>query len=89
MTYTPRFNYTPERSAKECVWLWPTVVHRAARGQDQDFALKIEQQALRPDWEPSPLQLGFMRDMVERYAPEGIRLDPEMIALAAAVGALG
>ncbi|GAB1379918.1 hypothetical protein [Pararhodobacter aggregans] len=89
MTYTPRFNYIPERTAEECLWLWPTVVHRAAPGQDQDFALKIEQQAMRPDWEPSPLQLGFMRRLVSLYAPDGTRLDPEMLALAAAVRALG
>lgn len=75
--------FAPERSAEECLWLWPTVWHRANGSQDQDFADRIEQQAKRPDWEPSPMQLDLMRRMVNHYAPDGIRLDPELIAMVA------
>lgn len=81
MTYIPRYA-PPERSAAECLWLWPTVVFRAAPGQDADFAHRIELQALRPGWEPSTMQLSLMRRMVKHYVPDGIRLDPELAGMA-------
>ncbi|WP_146161897.1 hypothetical protein [Pseudogemmobacter blasticus] len=77
----PRPLFAPERTAEECLWLWPTVLIRSGEtGQDQDFADRIMQQAQRPGWEPSPLQLDLMRRMVKHYCPDGIRLDPDLIA---------
>lgn len=84
MVYTPHV-IIPELTAEECIWLWPSVIHRAADGQDCDFADKIDQQSMRPDWEPSPMQLDLMRRMVRHYVPDGIRLDPDLIDMAAAV----
>ncbi|WP_323009823.1 hypothetical protein [Paracoccus sp. (in: a-proteobacteria)] len=83
MTY--RSIFAPERSAAECLWLWPTVLHRAAPGQDHDFADRIDHQAARKGWEPSPMQLALMRRMVDHYVPDGIRVDPELIDMAEAV----
>jgi hypothetical protein len=76
--------FAQQKSVAECLWLWPTVIHRASYRQDADFAARIDQQSQRPDWEPSPMQLNLMRRMVEHYVPDGIRLDPEMIELAGA-----
>ena len=72
--------FMPERSEAECLWLWPTVLLRVApAGQDYDFAHRIMQQSSRPGWSASPMQLDLMRRMVKHYAPEGIRLDPDLI----------
>jgi hypothetical protein len=83
MVFVPRA-FTAERSTAECLWLWPTVFYRAAPGQDLDFAEKILQQAQRPDWEPSPGQLAYMRQLVQYYVPTGIRLDPDLVRMAEA-----
>ncbi len=70
---------TSERSAEECLRLWPTVMVRAPiHSQDWQFADRIEQQAMRPGWVPSPSQLAYMRKLVATYALDGIRLDPDL-----------
>lgn len=72
--------FAPERTEAECLWLWPTILIRVPAGsQDADFADRIEHQPMRPGWEASPLQLTMMRDFCKRYAPEGIRLDPDLM----------
>ena len=66
----------------ELLALWPTVRMRAKVGsQDHEFAERIELQAMRRGWEPSPSQLAYMRDLVAKYAPDGIRLDPDFAHL--------
>lgn len=72
-------DFTPERSADECLRLWGTVIYRAATRQHLEFAAKIAHQAARPNWEPGPAQLAFMRDLVELYAPDNIAIDPDLM----------
>lgn len=82
MVYKPTTrDFMPERSADECLRLWGTVTVRARGTTHQQFADRISHQAVRPDWEPSPLQLEFMRKLVDLYAYDDIALDPELIAL--------
>lgn len=79
--YTPKsiFHADQERSVAECLRLWMTVLYRAAPGTHKQFADRIMQQRQRPGWEPTPLQLRFMRELVAIYAPDDIALDPEFV----------
>ena len=74
-------DFMPERSLEECLRLWGTVMVRAKDPTHRQFAERIDHQAARPDWEPSPLQLAFIRKLVDLYAYDDIALDPELIAL--------
>ena len=71
----------PERSADECLRFWGTVTFRARGRQHQQFADRIAHQAARPDWEPGPQQLKFMRELVDLYATDNIAIDPELMDL--------
>ena len=79
--YIPSSNILAQRdrSLAECLRLWPTVHYRAAPGPHKQFADRIMQQAQRPDWEPGPAQLRFIRDLVSIYAPDDIALDPDLV----------
>lgn len=81
MAYHPYYS-PPARSAGECFRLWKTVAYRAQQAgdrQDCDFAERIDQQAHRPGWEPTSMQLDLMRELVERYCPSGMALDLDLI----------
>lgn len=74
--------FTPERSLKECMRVWETVCYRAQQAGDRqgvDFADKIAHQVGRPGWEPSPLQLAYIRKLVDQYCPTGMGLDLELV----------
>lgn len=60
------FFFPRERSSEQCLAVWGLVHANAQRGWEADFAEKIVQQAMRPGWSPSPLQLATMRDLVAR-----------------------
>lgn len=72
--------FTPERSLEECLLFLATIMHRAPVGsQDWNFADKTVHQAARPKAEFGQAQLAYLRALVDKYAPDGIALDPALI----------
>ena len=56
--------FNRERSLQELLFHWPNVSRRAADGWSQGFAKTIAHAAHRPNWRPTPKQLGVMQRMV-------------------------